>query len=297
VEASIAKATGDENFSAGGTFVRNLAVNSIIGLIPGAPEAKIGTKTAIYATKFAIRTTADTTLDTLQGKGTMTENLQKNAIGNVVGDMAGTLLKKGGSMIVEKAKAMSKEVTNDALGNVSKKATQEIAERTESVFKVGTEKTVTEGTRNIPGVLAENSIKATTATSPSEVFGVLTKFRDEEVAMMKAMYPEFLLRGAPDPSLGIGGASSATWFGNILNERIRRRVEAAIAEGTLTNQLKWTKQGQKGVDFWLPDGTGFDLFTATESALLKHEDRLLDKVAPDGTTTIKDLLPLLYDRK
>jgi RHS repeat-associated protein len=296
IEAGVAKATGDESFSVAKTFAKNMAVNSVIGLIPGAAEAKIGTKAAIYGAKLAVRTSGDATLDTLQGKGSFEENLQKNAIANVGGDLAGALLKKGGKKLVDKLKGASEEATQEVSESISKGATEEVSDATQQSGNVLSEKAGKNAVQNTPDVAAENVVKASTATSPSEVFAVLTRFRDEEVAIVKAMYPEFLAKGAPDPGLGIGGVSNATWFGNILNERVRRRVEAAVADGTLTNQLRWTRQGQKGVDFWLPDGTGFDLFTAAEKELLKHEDKILDKLAPDGTTTINNLLPLLYQR-
>ena len=133
------------------------------------------------------------------------------------------------------------------------------------------------------------------AESAIEVFQTLAKFRDEEFAMMHELYPEFLGSGRVDPSLGIGGASRATWFGNVLNERVRQRVSYAIGEGTLTEDLQWTRQGQSGLDFWLPNGTGFDLFPASERNLLRHEKRYVGSVQSDGTT-ITDVWPLLYSR-
>ncbi len=59
IEAGISRVTKDKDFSVGKTFLKNMAVNSTIGLIPGATEAKIGTKAAIYAGKLALRTTGD----------------------------------------------------------------------------------------------------------------------------------------------------------------------------------------------------------------------------------------------
>ncbi|MFF8432204.1 RHS repeat domain-containing protein [Streptomyces sp. NPDC016566] len=134
------------------------------------------------------------------------------------------------------------------------------------------------------------------AQTPSEVFGVLARFRDEEVAAMRSLYPEFLGPGRVDPALAIGGANKGTWFGNILNERVRRRVETSIAEGALTPQLQWTRQGQRGVDFWLPEtGTGYDLFPARGDYLLRHEASYVGQAAPDGTL-IQELMALLYIR-
>jgi hypothetical protein len=37
-------------------------------------------------------------------------------------------------------------------------------------------------------------------------------------------------RRSVDPTLALRGASKGTWFGNILNERVRQRVQTAITE-------------------------------------------------------------------
>ena len=132
------------------------------------------------------------------------------------------------------------------------------------------------------------------ATTTSEVFGVLTQMRDEEVAMVKQLYPEFMLAGKPTPD--IRGASWATWFGNVLNERMRWRVLGAQAEGTLTQSLMMTRQGQKGIDFWLPNGIGFDLFPATEAGMISHMKKFENALAPDGKTTVTEMMALLYFR-
>jgi hypothetical protein len=132
------------------------------------------------------------------------------------------------------------------------------------------------------------------AQTPSEVFGVLTTIRDEEVASM-SMYAEFAGAGRVDPALGIRGANKGTWFGNILNERVRYRVQMAISEGTLTPLLRWTRQGQRGVDFWLPQGIGYDLFPARGRYLLQHEASYVGAAQLDGTI-LRELWPLLYLR-
>ncbi|MFW2373133.1 MAG: SpvB/TcaC N-terminal domain-containing protein [Gammaproteobacteria bacterium] len=111
VEAGIAKATGDEDFSVGGTFLKNMVVNSTIGLIPGTTEAKIGVKVAVYGTKLALRTTADATLDTLTRDGDFTENLVKSGLGNVGGDVLGEVVKKGGKAVVKRLKGSADEAT------------------------------------------------------------------------------------------------------------------------------------------------------------------------------------------
>jgi hypothetical protein len=113
---------------------------------------------------------------------------------------------------------------------------------------------------------------------------------------MRSLYPELLGRGRVDPALALRGANKGTWFGNILNERVRQRVQTAITEGTLTLQLRWTPQGQKGIDFWLQGtGTGYDLFPAQGTYLIEHEASYVGRAAPDGTV-IQELLPLLYSR-
>ena len=98
VEAGIAKVTGDKKFSVAGSFAKNLVVNSTIGLIPGTSEAKIGVKAAAYGAKLAARTTADATLNTIEGKGDFSKNVVKSGLSNLAGDLAGAGLKK----IVEK---------------------------------------------------------------------------------------------------------------------------------------------------------------------------------------------------
>lgn len=101
VEAGIAKATGDENFSVAGTFAKNMIVNSTVGLVPGASEAKIGGKVMIYTGKLALRTTGDAALDTLQGKGEFTDNLVKSGVGNLGGDALGAVAKKGVDKLID----------------------------------------------------------------------------------------------------------------------------------------------------------------------------------------------------
>jgi predicted nucleic acid-binding protein len=123
VEAGIAQATGDDKFSVGGTFLKNMVVNSTIGLIPGTSEAKITVKAAVYTGKLALRTTADATLDTVQGKGDFTENFVKSGAGNVGGDLVGAAFKKGGSLVVNKLKGS----TDEAAEAASKQATQKVA--------------------------------------------------------------------------------------------------------------------------------------------------------------------------
>jgi RHS repeat-associated protein len=98
VETGIAHATDDQDFSIAGTFFKNMVVNSTIGAIPGTSEAKIGVKTAAYVAKLTLSTTADATLDTVQGKGDFSENFVKSGIGNVGGDLLGV----GARKVVEK---------------------------------------------------------------------------------------------------------------------------------------------------------------------------------------------------
>jgi len=40
---------------------------------------------------------------------------------------------------------------------------------------------------------------------------------------MRSLHPELLGAGRVDPTLALRGASKGTWFGNILNERVRQR--------------------------------------------------------------------------
>ena len=128
VEAGIAKATGDKDFSVGGTFLKNMVVNSTIGLIPGTSEAKIGVKVAVYGAKLALRTTADATLDTVQGKGTFEENLIKSGAGNVGGDLIGAAAKKGGGAVLKKLKGSADDATEAATKKTTQKVSDEAAD-------------------------------------------------------------------------------------------------------------------------------------------------------------------------
>jgi RHS repeat-associated protein len=128
IEAGIAKATDDENFSVGSTFLKNMVVNSTIGLIPGATEAKIGTKTAIYATKLTVRTTADASYDTyVRGEGTFTENLVKSGAGNLGGDALGTFAKRGVDKVSQSG--ASKKGVQEGLGKSTKGAAETVIKR------------------------------------------------------------------------------------------------------------------------------------------------------------------------
>ncbi|HEY9421538.1 MAG TPA: RHS repeat-associated core domain-containing protein, partial [Thermoanaerobaculia bacterium] len=134
IETGIAKATGDEEFSVGGSFVKNMAVNTVIGVIPGAAEAKIGTKVATYTAKLAARTAGDTALDVAQGKD-IQESLVKNAAGNVGGDLLGAAVKKGGSAVVKKLKGSADEVAEGTSKKVTQQAADEAAGASDKVAK------------------------------------------------------------------------------------------------------------------------------------------------------------------
>ena len=64
----------------------------------------------------------------------------------------------------------------------------------------------------------------------SRCSGCWPNFRDMEVAAMRSLHPELLGAGRVDPTQALRGASKGTWFGNILNERVRQRVQTAITE-------------------------------------------------------------------
>jgi RHS repeat-associated protein len=142
IEAGIAKATGDQDFSAGGAFLKNMAVNTVTGLIPGAVEAKIGTKAAIYGTKLLVATTADATLDTVQGKGEFGESFVKSGLGNVLGDAGGALGKK-------------------ALGKIMSKGTDDIGGEAVQQTTKKVETTATDPTKQLPAPAA-NPMKGAT---------------------------------------------------------------------------------------------------------------------------------------
>ncbi len=167
-------------------------------------------------------------------------------------------------------------------------------------YGAGTTSVASTATKEIETATAAALAPAVTkmATTPSEVNALLRTFRDEELEAMRRLYPDFIPAGKP--ALGLGGISNETWFGNIFNERVRQRVITAIDSGALTN-LKMTRQGQKGVDFRMEIGAGksvgFDLFTASTAELLKHEQRILNQLAPDLQSIIVELFPLMYTRQ
>ncbi|MCK6538364.1 MAG: RHS repeat-associated core domain-containing protein, partial [Polyangiaceae bacterium] len=78
IEGGIAYATGDQQFSWTWTFLKNFAVNSAIGVIPGATELKISTRAAaLYSGKLALRSVGDAVLDTAVRGGSFSENLAR----------------------------------------------------------------------------------------------------------------------------------------------------------------------------------------------------------------------------
>jgi RHS repeat-associated protein len=123
IETGVAKATGDKDFSVAGSFLKNMVVNSTIGLIPGTSEAKIATKVVVYGGKLALRTTADATLDTIQGKGEFSDNLATSGIGNVGGDAAGLVLRRGVGALIDSG---TKKVAPELGGEVAKKVGPDI---------------------------------------------------------------------------------------------------------------------------------------------------------------------------
>jgi RHS repeat-associated protein len=174
IEGGIAKATGDEEFSAGGTFLKNMAVNTVVGVIPGATEAKIGTKAAKYgAAKYgvtlALRTGGDATYDTLQGKGSFEENLVKSGVGNVGGDLLGLGVKKiAGNVTDALADKSAKEAAEKAAKEAAEKAAKEAAEKAakeaaEKDAKEAAEKAAKEVPKESAGDLFEASVKRTFA--------------------------------------------------------------------------------------------------------------------------------------
>ena len=166
--------------------------------------------------------------------------------------------------------------------------------RNRVTLKTGVGHDPTAGSPSASAQVANTTARQSTASTPSEVFGALSRITDEEVSVLRAIFPE--LRDPGKGALDLRGVSNATWFGNILNERFRRRVQTEIDSGTITGDLKMTRQGQRGIDAWLPGGAGYDLFTASGEGLIAHENKYLNKPSPDGATVIKELYPLIYFR-
>jgi len=130
IEAGIAKITGDETFSVGGTFSKNMAVNSVLGLLPGISEAKMGTKVAAYAATLALRAGADATLDTALGKSDFSDNLVKSGVSNVAGDALGGVLKFGARTILNSsAEKATRLIENNTANLTSPKRTGELLTR------------------------------------------------------------------------------------------------------------------------------------------------------------------------
>ncbi|MCF6238163.1 MAG: hypothetical protein L3J79_05005 [Candidatus Marinimicrobia bacterium] len=121
VEAGIAEYSDDKEFSVGLTFAKNMLVNSTIGLVPGVTEAKIGTKTAIYGGKLALRTAADSAVDAATREGNFVDHLGRNLVANLGGDVVGIAARRGG-------KKLSTKVTTEVQGE---------SEALDSISKVG----------------------------------------------------------------------------------------------------------------------------------------------------------------
>ncbi len=105
IEYGIAKATGDKSFSYTRSLGRNFVIESTAGVIPGASEARIATKVAIYTGKLALRTTLDAAYETYVPGGenrSFKENFVRAGVGNVGGDLAGAAMRRTGSFVLKK---------------------------------------------------------------------------------------------------------------------------------------------------------------------------------------------------
>jgi RHS repeat-associated protein len=169
VEAGIAKATGDKDFSLGGTFLKNMAVNTVVGLIPGASEGKLAAKIGIYAAKVAIRTAGDTTLDAAQGKGTLGKNILKNVATNLGGDAAGKLLGKATKFAKGRlTKALSGEAGEKAVTKAENEAINSAASGAEKSLASGAESATETSVKKVEQQVTEGAAVATELTVAAE---------------------------------------------------------------------------------------------------------------------------------
>ncbi|MCF6237780.1 MAG: hypothetical protein L3J79_03035 [Candidatus Marinimicrobia bacterium] len=127
-----------------------MVVNSTIGLIPGATETKIGTKTAIYAGKVALRTAADSAVDAATRDGDFVDYFGVNLAANLTGDAVGVAAKK---VLKEVAPKLTREVQDGKL------VAQSAAERSASY----------QGTAPYEGIDPLKNIRLNKGTSVAQV--------------------------------------------------------------------------------------------------------------------------------
>jgi hypothetical protein len=97
-------------------FGKNMAVNSVIGLLPWATEAKVSAKIARYMLKWGVRTVGDASLMTLSGQGNFGENLIVSGTGNLGGDLLGAGLTRGASSVWQSVVAKTRAgILNDVM--------------------------------------------------------------------------------------------------------------------------------------------------------------------------------------
>jgi RHS repeat-associated protein len=104
-------------------------------------------------------------------------------------------------------------------------------------------------------------------------------------------------RNTIDPNLSQGRVP--TTFGNLADDRFKVLIQADINSGRLPSTYRVTPRGVFGPDvFDTATGIGYDLTTATELQVWKHDVKYIGQIVNfDGIPyLIRDVLPLVYSR-
>jgi len=134
---------------------------------------------------------------------------------------------------------------------------------------------------------------AVESEAPS-VARVMLSIRDETLRIVERMEVQLARQGQQFT------ASARGEFADAVAKTLARD---AIGRGVLPNTLRIAPPPssitgvpifkQPAIDFWLPNGKGFDLMTATVRSVAGHDMRYIGRVMPDGTI-IREVLPLVY---
>jgi RHS repeat-associated protein len=159
-------------------------------------------------------------------------------------------------------------------------------------FRVGgmlgaTQAAATSTTATVTAVGGGGGATALIQNAPS-VESILFSYRDQAVAHAQTTIdPNLPARRVP------------TSFGNLADARMKQLVQADIDSGALPSTFRVTANFQYGPDvFDTATGIGYDLTTATNLQVFKHDDKYIGStVVFDGISyVVNDVLPLVYNR-
>jgi hypothetical protein len=144
--------------------------------------------------------------------------------------------------------------------------------------------------KKLASVVAEGS-----EVGSSSVAGTLMKMRDEAFRITEKLEAQLLKEGSK--------SLKPTERGEFIDAVLKALARNGIDEGILPKTLRISPApaaitGERFSlnripDFWMKDGTAFDLMTATVRSVASHDRRYIKQLMPDGTL-IQDVLPLLY---